>query len=127
MTSKLKITEAQVSKAIVDFLRAEGWRVERLQSGLFRQPGKNGKRVRIGEPGRADYFAVRVPSRGPYEDLIQFFYFEVKAPRKKPTAKQQRWLEDRRRERFLAVWFDSFDRPQNGFAEFLTWYQETFR
>src|SRR5262252_1625358 len=72
---KIALTENDVERACVDLLRARGYYVVRLQSGLFRTP--DGRWVRVGEPGLPDYACIK-------DD----FFLEVKRPGGKPSAAQ---------------------------------------
>jgi hypothetical protein len=60
----------------------------------------------MGEPGQADWLAVR--ARG---GAVQFFWMELKAPGKRPSQEQLAWIS---RQRYMlgleAVWFDSLEK-----------------
>jgi hypothetical protein len=113
--ARLKLSENDIERQIVDWLCANRWIVTRQQSGLFQRPGGKG-RVRIGEVGLADWRAER-PTHGLY---VELFYFEVKAPGKLPSRDQANWLAKMWRLGFEADWFDGLDK-------FLAWYRERFK
>ncbi len=113
MKRKSDLPENQVAGTIVDYLRWRGWHVVRQQSGLFSRPGAKG-RVRVGEVGASDWYAVR-PLKG--TGTSEFFYFETKATGKKPTPEQTAWIEQRKKSGIEVEWFDSFE-------SFEEWYTE---
>ena len=74
--------------------------------------------VRIGEEGMADWLALRPlaagkrPLEGPH--AYAMFYWEAKAPNRRPSPVHLEWLEKRRRCGYEAQWFNAFqeaDRP----------------
>ena len=108
------LTERQVAEQIWQWLSWRGWSVFRQQSGLFRRV-ESEARVRVGQRGCSDWYAVR-ESRNPIAPgLAQFLFYEVKRPGKRPDPHQLEWLEARRRDGLLAEWFDSLD-------SFVRWY-----
>ena len=109
---KLRLNENEVEQAICDFLRYRGWHVYRNNVGLFRRLNSEGK-VRVGEKGMADWFAVRSIGKN-WPGYCEFLWLEVKANGKKPTLEQREWLARKRREGYQAEWFDSLDK----FAQF---------
>lgn len=142
---KDQLPENIVEGQITGFLRARGWTVTRQQSGTFipawvlHDPAKahmllDEKRrgslfVRVGEKGVADWRAERVCNMDEVarkQDLDSrclshwLFYFEVKAPGKKPSEHQAAWLHARRSTGTAAEWFDDFD-------SFRQWYKERFQ
>jgi hypothetical protein len=116
LSPSVKLSEADVTKQVTDFLRFRGWTLIRLNSGLFNT--KDGKRTyQIGEKGQADWLALKaVPILSGVLPLANVIFLELKAPGKKPRADQQKWLEAKRRDGFHATWTDSLDR-------FIQWYQ----
>ena len=108
----VKLSEADVTKQVTDFLRYRKWTLIRLNSGLFNT--KDGKRTyQIGEKGQADWLALR-PF---YDGKFNVFFVEIKAPGKKPRADQARWLWVKGKEGFHATWTDSLER-------FIEWYEK---
>ena len=97
---------------ICDFLRLRNWHLIRQQVGTFvpyrMLMGKTAiegvRPVRIGEKGAADWIAIR-----PRADGADLFFFEAKAPGKKPRPEQLEWLRKRRAVGFVAEFFDDFD------------------
>jgi len=71
----LKLSENDVERACIDLLRAHGYYVVRLQSGLFKTP--DGRWIRIGEPGLPDYACIK-----------HDFFLEVKRPGAKLSPAQ---------------------------------------
>jgi hypothetical protein len=75
--------------------------------------------VRIGEEGAADWWSARpiIPAGGHALDWPhpwRAFFWECKAPGKKPTDAQLDWLAKRQRVSLEAAWFNQFsfkDRP----------------
>ena len=75
--------------------------------------------VRLGEEGAADWWSARpiIPPGGRALDgpwPWQGFYWEAKAPSKKPSEAQLAWLEKCRQCGLEAAWFNQFsfkDRP----------------
>ena len=89
----INLTEAQVTEQCIDYLRAEGWRCIRLNSGLFQRP--NGKhRVRIGEPGMPDWICV--PGGRVHGHLRPAaFFLELKRSKGGQLSDaQSRWIYD---------------------------------
>jgi hypothetical protein len=93
--------------------------VKQLQAGQisFDQALRNV--VRIGEEGAADWWSARpiIPPGGRALDGPHpwaAFYWECKAPNKRPTDAQLAWMEKRRQVGIEATWFNQFaagDRP----------------
>jgi len=75
--------------------------------------------VRIGEAGASDWWSARpiIPPGGRAVDgphPWQAFYWEAKAPSRRPTEAQLAWLDRRRQVGLTATWFNQFaaqDRP----------------
>lgn len=74
---RIKLSENDVEKACIDLLRAKGYYVVRLQSGLLKTP--DGRWIRVGEPGLPDYACLK-----------RDFFLEVKAPGKEASPAQIR-------------------------------------
>ena len=107
----VKLSEADVTKQVTDFLRYRKWTLIRLNSGLF-QTRDGGKRTyQIGEKGQADWLALRPFGDGKFNVL----FVEMKAPGKRPRADQERWLWVKQEEGFNATWTDSLE-------GFIAWY-----
>lgn len=68
-----RLTEADVTTQVRDFLRAKGWRPLRMHSGLL--PGARYP-IRVGEPGMADYLFVRYLRPG----VAAALWIEMKRP-----------------------------------------------
>jgi hypothetical protein len=75
--------------------------------------------VRVGEEGAADWLSAKPtiatgkrPLEGPH--AYAMFFWECKAPGKRPTETQLAWMEKRRQVGIEATWFNQFqlhDRP----------------
>ena len=77
--------------------------------------------IRQGEKGRCDWVAVRVLVSGIVEvaDSCDRVEIEIKAPGKKPSPEQLKYIRDRMACGFLATWCDSLE-------SFVQWYSERF-
>lgn len=138
---RLKLKESDVAQQIKGWLRVRRWHVERQQSGFFpvgQNPDGSTRFLRVGTKGKSDYVAwrplsleqlavqlnlncgqlVRDPNNG--NGVAQMFFYETKAPGKRPTPDQAQWMEHRRVEGFLAEWFSSLD-------SFVEWYARHFQ
>ncbi len=103
----MKITEAQLSRLVSDFLKLDGWRVLK-QEPLSRAGGGR----YAGELGMPDLLALRYkyppPAANAHEEC-QALWLEIKRAGQKPKPHQLAWHE---RERALGaeVWVvDDFD------------------
>jgi hypothetical protein len=97
-----RLYERDVAKQCKDLLRAGGWDVIRLQSGVF-VGASGGAPLRIGERGMTDYVAVRARGR------VQVLYVEIKRPGQFPRIEQERWMAWKRHCGFEAFWVDSVE------------------
>lgn len=124
------LPENQVEAVIVGYLRTHGWIVTKQHAGVFyRKKFIQGRETvsafTIGEKGQADWRAERpiIPpgqratSKSCYS--AELFYFETKAPGKKPEPHQQLWLDRRQLTGLAASWFDSLD-------SFVGWYRKRY-
>jgi hypothetical protein len=147
------LPENQLERQICDFLAWRGYItirqhvgtflpfrvVKQLQQGqiTFDQALRNV--VSIGEQGTADWWSARpiIPPGGRALDgpwPWSAFFWEAKAPRKKPSDAQLEWLAKRRQCGLEAAWFNQFavqDRPVEACEPhdshvFETWFQEYF-
>jgi hypothetical protein len=143
------LPENQLERQIVDFLSWRGYVNLRQHVGLFtpwrivRQGSLDEASrnvVRVGEVGAADWLSLRpviAPGGraldGPH--LWQGFFWEAKAPGKRPAAAQLAWIDKRRQCGFEAAWFNQFaarDRPSTAVASrdshvFETWFTGYFK
>jgi hypothetical protein len=114
--------------------------LRQLQAGKLapEQAGRNV--VRVGEEGAADWLSARpvIEPGGRARDgphLWQGFFWEAKAPGKRPSPAQLEWIDKRRRCGFEAAWFNQFaarDRPSpecepKNSHVFETWFTGYFR
>jgi hypothetical protein len=147
------LPENQLERQVIDFLSWRGFIsirqhvgtflplrvVKQLQHGqiTFEQAMRNV--VRIGEEGASDWWSARPiippggrPLDGPHPCAT--FFWEAKAPGKRPTDAQLEWLEKRRQVGLEAAWFNQFtaaDRPAEACEPreahvFQVWFQRYF-
>jgi len=103
------ITEANVLKAIRDYLDAKGVVYIRNNSGAVVGEHKGKKRFfRFGSPGSADLIGCSSSGR--------FWACEVKAPGKKATKEQMEWLVNVRINDGYSIWVDNVD-------GFINWFE----
>lgn len=137
-----KLREADVATDIKKWLKVRRWHVQRLQSGVvnFGQNPDGSPRLRqLGRKGMADFVAWRpvnltvLQARLAYgaglkldragepttRGLVELFFYETKAPGRKPSEDQVTWLQHRRVEGFLAEYFDSVE-------ALVAWYHKHF-
>ena len=122
-----------MERQVIDFLKWRSFITLRLHVGLFvpyrvlkqvlagqLAPEEAARNiVRVGEEGAADWWSARpiIPAGGRALDgpwPWQGFYWEAKAPSKKPSEAQLAWLEKCRQCGLEAAWFNQFqvkDRP----------------
>lgn len=87
----MKATEAQIQKAILDYLDAMKIPAFRRNTGAFAGEYKGKRRfVRFSEKGQSDIWGV-IPARI-LEPGGLHFEIEVKRPGEKPTPEQDEWL-----------------------------------
>lgn len=111
-----KLLESELSQQVTDYLRHRGWRLIRMNRGLFSD--RTGHTVQFGEPGMADYLALHY--RPPAVIWIEMKRSAEKKPRcicltKKPrqrcTACDQAAWQLAERARGGTVWvIDGIDR-----------------
>jgi hypothetical protein len=92
---------------------------KQIETGQLPPEAAARKIVRIGEEGVADWWSARPiippggrPLDGPH--LWQGFFWEAKAPGKRPSPAQLAWLDRHRQVGLEAAWFNQFqagDRP----------------
>lgn len=111
------LPENQVESQILGFLRARGWLVERQMSGTFQRLGGGGY-ITVSPKGRCDWVAVRAqfPS---ILHVVERMEIEIKAPGRKPSAEQLKYIRDRNACGYLAAWWDSL-------GSFVVWYNQRF-
>jgi len=120
------LPENQLEKLVTDYLRHHGWTCTKQHAGFFKKfVGGKMTGFTIGEKGQADWRAER-PVIPPGSRLsktscfrVELFYFETKAPGKKPEAHQQLWLDRRQLTGITTGWFSSFD-------SFVQWYRQRY-
>lgn len=147
------LPENMLEKQVLDYLAWRGFVSTRQHVGTFvplrllreaqaghLAPEQIARNImRVGEEGAADWWSARpaVPTGGctldgPHRWVA--FFWECKAPSKKPSAQQLAWLDRRRQRGFETAWFSQFeaeDRPSPVCAPreshvFVTWFTEYF-
>ena len=89
MKNEIKITEHQLQTLLMNYLRAKGWYVMRLNSGKYSVGEGRNKRFIMGqEAGTPDLMAFKDAGNIDiaYPDLV---FIEVKVPGNKPTRLQE--------------------------------------
>lgn len=124
------LPENIVKNQVLDFLSCRNWQVTRNHVGTFvpyrcfaalLNAGKQSREViSIGRKGDLDWVAMRPVPAGYLRAqkicvLQQMFYFETKAPGRKPSPEQQRMIERHHAAGHNATWFDSLEM-------FVEWY-----
>jgi hypothetical protein len=114
------LPENVLERQICDFLAWRGFLSTRQHVGTFvpyrvlKQAARGDPSViHIGETGAADWWSARpiIPPGGRALDgphSWQGFFWEGKAPGRRPTEAQLAWLERRRQVGFEATWFSQF-------------------
>jgi hypothetical protein len=103
-------SEADVTKTILGFLKAELWRCYRLQSGKVR--GLSGGRpIKLNEKGTPDWIAIRpfFPDSKTAGCMSQAFYLEVKRPGGKVRPAQAAMHIALRQDGFTVLVADSYN------------------
>lgn len=100
MTAKVrapKISEADVTKTVIDYLRSQHWMCIRHQSGLLVTNDK--RRIRVGSPGAPDWIVFKGE---------KYCFIEMKAPGKVLTTDQLIWFGLASFNKINCIWCDSF-------------------
>jgi hypothetical protein len=107
----LGLSEKEVTKTCLDWLRSRRWHPIRLNSGLLSTP--DGRRIRIGTKGLLDWIVLR----GEVYCLL-----EMKATGKKPSEDQEEFMRFCAANKMPAIWADGLGRlmieMQRLFGEF---------
>jgi hypothetical protein len=85
--------------------------LRQLQSGQLAPEASGRNIVRIGEEGMTDWWSARPSSVGRALDgpwPWTGFFWEARAPGKRPTAAQLGWMAKRRQVGLEAAWFNQF-------------------
>lgn len=101
---RIKILESDIQRTILAYCAVSRIFVKRRNVAGAQQLN-GGRWVRLGTKGMSDLWGILKDGR--------HFECEVKAPGKKPTDDQLRWLDEVRAAGALAFWADSLD----GFIE----------
>lgn len=126
-TGKLRLSEADVTQQVCDFMAAEGWRGVRMNVGVATNLA-TGKQVAFHEPGMPDWqfwTPMYTPDffHGSLEDKrranVSLVWIEFKAPGEKPTPRQLAWHRDEIARGALVIVVDHFE-------TFRDWYRGVF-
>jgi hypothetical protein len=98
----LRLTEADVVRAVTDLMKAKGYRCMRLQSGVF---ASETRILRIGEKGLPDWLFLRAHPAAA-AGWATVIFVECKAPGKKPRPEQAAWIAEATKAGLLATWTD---------------------
>ena len=113
----MRLREADVSKQVNDFLNLRGWRVTRLPAGVVTH--QSGRRMKIGETGRADWECTRPSASG--RGHVDHFFREDKAPAGRRGAAQVAWSRRMEAEGYLVC---TIPPGMDGLTWFREWYRE---
>lgn len=105
------MTERDVQKQVLDFLRERHWRPVRMTVGRFRS------RVFVGERGMCDWLFLRYARYSSAVHQDHFFWLELKRPGEKPSPHQLAWIEAERVKGALVCVADSLEAFQNWYKE----------
>lgn len=100
--SRMKLTEADVTKQCRGWLTARGWTGFRLQAGMVRGL-RNGAFIRLSKANVQDWIFVRGR---------EFFLLEMKATGKKPSKEQTAWARECDQKGLPNLWADSLESMQ---------------
>ncbi len=103
------VREADVTKQVIDFLEARGWRPVRMQVGGRRS-------FRFGEKGMADWLCTRYRTGEKFHGV---FWLELKTATGKLRPGQLEWIEAERAKGALVCVADSLE-------SFQGWYEEVY-
>lgn len=126
-TGKLRLSEADVTKQVCDFLAVEGWRGVRMNVGgiSYTPTGFPPRFVQFGEKGMSDWLFIRyemiwrIAKKPSHYGMANVMWLEMKAPGKKPKPHQLAWHEAERARGALVKVVDHFE-------TFRDWYRGTF-
>lgn len=99
----MKQTENEVEDAVILYLRALAWIVRRNHVGVFYT--RDGRPVRVGEPGECDWRAVR-PTGKPNAHYLEF---EAKRTGATPGKEQREYMAKRTHQGIVCIWADSLE------------------
>lgn len=141
-TGKLRLSEADVTRQVCDFLALEGWRGVRMNVGarvqrrtqdvclgmdeqgdaIVKTVEVSRSRVSFGEPGMPDWLFIKYWCDGQMincEENADLIWLEIKAPGKEPKPHQLAWHKAERARGALVKVVDDFE-------TFRDWYQAIF-
>jgi hypothetical protein len=127
-----RLSENDIEAQVRDFLESLGWMRLRNHVGLW-TPAATAHRAIDREDKREGHklidsnVAQMHPEAFPDWAWVHSHYpvlfLEVKAPGKKPTDKQQLWLDKLKAAHFLATWTDGLDNRHKCNSPLIPWYQ----
>jgi len=105
---QMKVSEAHIQQAVVNFLEIDGWRPIRMEQNFNQRKMKV-----VGEKGMPDYLFLRYTLTSPGGDnplrICEHIWIEFKAPTKKPRPEQEHWHEWERKMGALVMVVDDYD------------------
>ncbi len=108
------VREADVTKQVIDFLKALGWRPVRNNVGRIRRS------YRFGEKGMADWTMIRyAPWNGGGFGRVAMFWLELKKPGEKLRPGQPEWIDAERAKGALVC-------VAHSLKSFQSWYEEVY-
>lgn len=114
-SAKRVTPEAQLTRQVVDYMNARGWRAIRMQSGVYQGPATT---FRSGEKGMPDYLFLR-----PVDQINGFavLWVEFKSKRGRLSQWQENWIARERLFRFPVWVVSDLDNFQARYAEDYGW------
>lgn len=112
----MKLTEADIARQVDDFMAIRNWRIIKTHS--HDAPTKSGARVPP-ERGMPDRLCLWYPEGDYNRSVIKHLWVEFKAPGKKLSADQEKWIECERLNGALVAVVDDID-------IFMAWYAAEF-
>lgn len=106
----MKVSEAHIQQAVVNFLEIDGWRPIRMEQNFNQRKMKV-----VGEKGMPDYLFLRYGFKSvmnmdnPLLRMAEHIWIEFKAPQKKAREEQVRWHTDERLNGALVMVVDDYD------------------
>jgi hypothetical protein len=101
----LRLSERDIEKQLVDYLRLHGWHVHRLEADLWRSKRASARE----EVGTPDFICLRRASWYEEDRSVRAFYLEVKRPGGKLRPSQEFWIGYARARGWCVIVADSLD------------------
>jgi len=101
----IRLSERDIEKQLVDYLRLHGWNVHRLEADLWRSK-RGAAREEVGTP---DFICLRRASWYENDRSVRAFYLEVKRPGGKLRPSQEFWIGYARARGWCVIVADSLE------------------